>query len=448
MAKQSSVQLMTSGPIAKQIVGYAVPIFIGYLFQQMYNTADALIVGNFLGQNALAAVTGVGSLTFLFVGFFNGFATGASVIIANAIGAQDDVRTKKAVYTTATFGIVLGLIMMLSGYFMTDQMLMWMGSPKNVFYLSSTYLKIYFLGGFFLVMYNMLVGIIRAGGDAKHPLYYLVISSVLNVILDVLLITVFKMGVAGAALATILSEFVSMFLCMVQLSREESIIHVSWSHLSFDFENLKQICIYGLPTGMQGCVIDFANVMIQSYINSFGAAAIAGIGAYSKVEGFIFLPETSFSMALTTYVSQNEGAGEYERSRKGILFGLAASLILIEGLGILIFIFAPTLISFFNQNPEVIQIGTTRARICAFFYFLLGFSHVVSSVLRGLGRPVMPMVVMLVCWCVVRVVVLMTIGQSVHDLNLTHWLYPITWSLSSIVYVFDLRKYHLFTKKQ
>lgn len=293
----------------------------------------------------------------------------------------------------------------------------------------------------------MLVGIIRAGGDTKHPLYYLIVSSILNVILDVVFITVFKMGVAGAAWATILSEFASMFLCAVQLAREESILHISWTHLSLDFENLKQICIYGLPTGLQGCVIDFANVMIQSYINSFGAAAIAGIGAYSKVEGFIFLPEISFSMALTTFVSQNEGAGQKERSRKGILFGLAAALFMIECLGILIYLFAPTFISFFNQNPEVIEIGVDRAKICAFFYVLLGFSHVVSSILRGLGRPVMPMVVMLVCWCAVRVVVLMAIGQSVHSLYLTHWLYPITWGLSSIVYVFDLRKYKLLTPR-
>ena len=294
----------------------------------------------------------------------------------------------------------------------------------------------------------MLVGIIRAGGDAKHPLYYLIVSSILNVILDVVFITVFKMGVAGAAWATIISEFASMFLCALQLAREESILHISWTHLSLDFENLKQICVYGLPTGLQGCVIDFANVMIQSYINSFGAAAIAGIGAYSKVEGFIFLPEISFSMALTTFVSQNEGAGQKERSRKGILFGLAASLLLIEGMGVLIYLFAPTFISFFNQNPEVIEIGVDRAKICAFFYALLGFSHVVSSILRGLGRPVMPMVVMLVCWCAVRVVVLMTIGQSIHSLYLTHWLYPITWGLSSIVYMFDLRKYKLFIPRE
>ena len=256
------------------------------------------------------------------------------------------------------------------------------------------------------------------------------------------------MGVAGAALATIISEFLSMILCVIQLAREEGILHISWMHLSMDLENLKQICIYGLPTGLQGCVIDFANVMIQSYINSFGSAAIAGIGAYAKVEGFVFLPETSFSMALTTFVSQNEGAGQKERSRKGILFGLAASLLLVEGIGAFIFAFAPTLISFFNQNPEVIQVGASRARVCAFFYFLLGFSHVVSAILRGLGRPVMPMVVMLVCWCVVRVVVLMTIGQSIHDLNLTYWIYPITWALSSIVYTWDLRNYHLFTPKQ
>ena len=447
MAKNNSITLMTHGSISKQIIGYAIPVFIGYLFQQLYNTVDALIVGNFLGENALAAVTGVGSLIYLFVGFFMGFATGASVIIANAIGAKNHEKTCSAVSTTASFGIILGLIMTLSGYFLTDTMLTWIGTPQNVFDLSSQYLKIYFIGGFFLVLYNMLVGIIRAGGDAKHPLYYLVISSITNVILDIVFITLFHMGVAGAAYATIISEFISMFLCIVQLHREESIIHVSWLHLRMDLTDLKEICVYGLPTGLQGCVIDFANVMIQSYINSFGAAAIAGIGAYSKVEGFVFLPETSFSMALTTFVSQNQGAKQYERSRKGILFGLAVSLIMIETVGVFIFAFAPTLISFFNQNPEVIQIGADRARVCAFFYCLLGFSHVVSSILRGLGRPVMPMVVMLVCWCAVRVLVLMTIGQQVHDLFLTYWLYPITWALSSIVYVFDLRKYHLFTPK-
>jgi putative MATE family efflux protein len=447
MAKNNSITLMTHGSISKQIIGYAIPVFIGYLFQQLYNTVDALIVGNFLGENALAAVTGVGSLIYLFVGFFMGFATGASVIIANAIGAKNHEKTCSAVSTTASFGVILGLIMTLSGYFLTDTMLTWIGTPQNVFDLSSQYLKIYFIGGFFLVLYNMLVGIIRAGGDAKHPLYYLVISSITNVILDIVFITLFHMGVAGAAYATIISEFISMFLCIVQLHREESIIHVSWLHLRMDLTDLKEICVYGLPTGLQGCVIDFANVMIQSYINSFGAAAIAGIGAYSKVEGFVFLPETSFSMALTTFVSQNQGAKQYERSRKGILFGLAVSLIMIETVGVFIFAFAPTLISFFNQNPEVIQIGADRARVCAFFYCLLGFSHVVSSILRGLGRPVMPMVVMLVCWCAVRVLVLMTIGQQVHDLFLTYWLYPITWALSSIVYVFDLRKYHLFTPK-
>lgn len=448
MAKNNSVTLMTKGSISKQIIGYAIPVFIGYLFQQLYNTVDALIVGNFLGENALAAVTGVGSLIYLFVGFFMGFATGASVIIANAIGARDEEKTRSSIKTTATLGIILGLIMSISGYVLTDHMLVWIGVPSSVFDLSSQYLKIYFIGGFFLVLYNMLVGIIRAGGDAKHPLYYLVISSIVNVVLDIVFITLFHMGVQGAAWATIISECISMILCMIQLHLEESILHVSWLDLGLDLDNFKQICIYGLPTGLQGCVIDFANVMIQSYINSFGAAAIAGIGAYSKVEGFVFLPETSFSMALTTFVSQNQGAGQYERSRKGILFGLAAALIMIESFGVIIFAFAPTFISLFNQNPDVIQIGTDRARVCAFFYCLLGFSHVVSSILRGLGRPVMPMVVMLVCWCAVRVLVLMTIGQSVHDLFLTYWLYPITWALSSIVYVFDLGKYHLFTPKE
>lgn len=445
MKKTSSITLMTSGNLKKQILAYTFPILVGYLFQQLYNTADALIVGNFLGETALAAVTGVGSLTFLFIGFFTGFATGASVIVAREIGANNEDKTRRVVHTTVALGIVLSILMTVSGFFLCNPLLKAMGTPSDVLPLSNAYLRIYFLGSSAIVMYNMLVGILRAGGDSTHPLYYLVASSLINVVLDIVFITVFKMGVEGAAFATVISEILSMVLCWGQLVKEDSMIHLNFRNIRFHKHELKEILEYGLPTGLQGSVIDIANVLIQSYINSFGACAVAGIGAYSKVEGFMFLPVTSFSMAMTTFISQNIGARKYERARKGILFGIATSLTIIETIGVIIFFFAPVFIEAFNSNPEVVAYGVQRARTCALFFCLVGFSHVVSAIMRGEGRPVVPVIVMLVCWCAVRVTVLLTIGQFIHDIRLANWLYPITWSLSSIVYIMYLYNFHIFT---
>lgn len=445
--KNSSVKVMTSGNYRKQIIAYALPIFIGYLFQQMYNTADALIVGNLVGSNALAAVTSVGSITFLLVGFFMGFATGASVIVARLVGSDKAEEAHRAVETTIAFGIITGIAMTVLGVFLSPYILKWIGTPEEIMPLANTYLRIYFAGSFSLIMYNMCVSVLQAGGDAKHPLYYLVISSIINVILDVLFISVFHMGVAGAATATIISETISMILSLVQLIREPGIIHVSLKELMLDKDVLKDIIRYGLPTGLQSCLIDFANVLIQSYINSFGAAAVAGIGAYSKVEGFAFLPVTSFSSTLTTYVSQNMGAREEERTRKGIWFGLLTALAIIEAIGLFIYFNAETLISFFVQDPDVIAYGAARAHVVALFFFLCGFSHIISAVLRGLGKPVMPMLVMMICWCAVRVITLMTIGKVVHDIRLAYWLYPITWTISSIVYIYWIAHEPVFRKK-
>ena len=439
---------MTSGNFRRQILAYAMPIFIGYLFQQLYNTADALIVGNLLGSNALAAVTSVGSLTFLLVGFFTGFATGASVIIARLIGSDSHAEAHRAVETTITFGMILGILMTVLGIFMTPYVLKWMGTPESILPLSEGYLRIYFAGSFSLIMYNMCVSVLQAGGDARHPLYYLVISSIVNVILDIVFITVFHLGVHGAAIATILSETISMLMSLTRLIREPGIIRVSLKELMLNRNILKEIVRYGLPTGLQSCVIDFANVLIQSYINSFGAAAIAGLGAYSKIEGFGFLPVTAFSSALTTYVSQNMGAGEEERARKGIFFGLATALGVIEVIGLIIWLNAPALVGMFASEKKVIAYGVGRARVSALFFFLCGFSHIVSAVLRGLGKPIMPMVVMMVCWCAVRVVTLMTVGQIIHDVRLAYWLYPITWTLSSLVYLLWMRNEPVLHKKK
>lgn len=442
----NSVSLMTSGNIKKIILSYALPIFIGNLFQQLYNTADALMVGNFVGEDALAAVTSVGSLTSLLIGFFNGFATGASVIIAKEIGAERKENTHKAIHTAIALGIVLSILMTTIGISLTPTFLTWMDSPSNVMPLSIQYLKIYFIGSSFLIMYNIFVGILQAGGDAKHPLYYLITSSLINVVLDYVLITAFNLGVSGAALATIFSEFISMLLCLIRLLKDTSVLHVVFKDIRFDKEYLFKIIRFGLPTAIQVSVIDISNVLIQSYINSFGSAAIAGIGAYQKVEGFVFLPVTAFSLALTTFISQNTGANRQDRVKEGIKFGLVSAISVIESIGIIIFIFAPTFVSAFNRDPNVVLYGVKRARCCALFNGFLGFSHVSSAIMRGKEKPVLPVFVMLICWCAVRVIVILTIGQVIHDIRLTNYLYPLTWVLSSIVYIFMLRKMHIFEK--
>lgn len=442
----SSVNLMTEGNIKKIILSYALPIFIGNLFQQLYNTADALMVGNFVGETALAAVTSVGSLTYLLVGFFTGFSTGASVIIAREIGARNKENAHKAIHTAIALGLILSILMTLIGVNITPILLKMMGSPGNVYPLSVDYLTIYFYGSTFLVMYNIFVGILQAGGDAKHPLYYLITSSLINIILDYFLITTFDLGVKGAAIATIFSEFISMLLCLIRLIKDEGVLHINFLDIKFDKNYVIEIIKFGLPTGLQACVIDIANIMIQSYVNSFGSATIAGIGAYSKAEGFVFLPVTAFSLALTTFISQNRGAQQFDRANKGARFGLVAALIMIETIGVIMFVFAPVIISAFNRDPKVVEIGVQRARCNSLFYCLLGFSHVTSAIMRGHGKPVMPVVVMLVCWCAVRVTTLMTLGQIIHDIRLANWLYPITWGLSSIVYIIMLFKMNIFHK--
>ena len=436
---QTSQYLMTEGPVRKKIITFAIPVFIGQLFQQLYNTADSLIVGKLIGKTALAAVTSVGSLVYLIVGFFMGFSMGAGVVIARDIGAGEHEETSRSVHTTMAMGLAASVIMTLLGVFLTPLILTWMDTPADVFPEAELYLRIYFLGSTGLVFYNLLVGILQASGDSRHPLYYLVFCAVLNVVLDYSFIRFFGMGVEGAALATILGQFLSAVLVLRRLLRTEESIRIEPKKIRFHGEKLRQIIFIGLPSALQACVIDLANMMIQAYINSFGSAAMAGIGASTKLEGFIFLPVTAFSMALSTFVAQNRGAGRKDRMREGIRFGLISAVLVVFAVGTLNYLFSPTLVGFFNSEQQVIDYGTLRSRICSFFFCLCGFSHVSSAVMRGLGKPVVPTVVMLVCWCAVRVITLLTIGRVWHEILLVIWLYPITWSLSTIVYVFYLR---------
>ena len=435
MSAAEERNLLTTGDYRKKIILFALPIFVGRLFQQLYNTVDSLIVGNFLGPGALAAVSSTGSYVWLVVGFFIGLSMGAGTVIARNIGARDAEQTERSVHTAVALGIAAAVVMSLFGVFCSDTVLRLMGTPDDVFPLAAAYLKVYFAGASGLVMYNTFVGILQAAGDSRHPLIYLIISSVVNIILDLLFVAVFDMGVEGAAFATVISQILSALLAMRRLMKTDASYGLRLRKIGFERHNLKEILRFGLPSAMQSCVVDFSNILIQTYINSFGSLAMAGIGAYQKLEGFAFLPVISFSIAMSTFVSQNIGAKDRERAAKGIVFGLLTAVILIEVIGLSMYMFAPQLVSFFSRDPEVIAYGVGRAKVCTLFFCLMGFSNISSSIMRGLGKPVAPLAIMLVCWCAVRVIVLMTIGQIWHNVQLVYWIYPFTWTLSAVTYM-------------
>lgn len=430
---------MTEGSISHQMVSFAVPVFLGQLFQQLYNTVDSLIVGQTLGSNALAAVSSSGNLIMLLVGFFNGMSMGASVVISQAFGAKKYDKMQKTISTTIVFGLILSVFLSVIGVLATPLLLEWMNTPAEVLPLSISYFAIYFAGISGLVMYNQFTGILRAVGDSKHPLYFLIFSSFCNVVLDLFFILVLKWGVEGAAAATILSQFLSAILAFRLLTKVEGPHKVVPRQLRIWFDPLKEVVRYGIPTGVQNSIISLANVVVQSQINAFGANAMAGIGAYTRLEGFAFLPIMSFNMAISTFVGQNIGAKNYERTLQGAKFGMMCSVAMAELVGIAFFICAPMLVGLFDSNPEVIAFGTARARCNALFYFLLAYSHAVSAVMRGGGKPGVPMMVMLVFWCVVRVSFLM-LTAPLHNIFFVYWVYPLTWGLSSLYFAWYYQK--------
>ena len=323
---------------------------------------------------------------------------------------------------------------------LSPQILRWMDTPESVMRESVTYLQIYFAGSLGFVMYNVLVGILQAVGDSRHPLYYLIVSSVINLVLDLLFITGFHTGVGGAAVATVISQIVSALLCFWQLLRTKESYGLKIRKIRFDKGILVQIIKIGLPSGVQNSIIAFANVIVQSNINAFGEMAMAGYGAYTKVEGFGFLPINSFTMALTTFVGQNLGAKQEERTRKGARFGILAAVILAELIGVVVFLLAPQLIAAFDSSPEIIRFGVEKARTAALFYCLLAFSHSIAAILRGAGKTMVSMIIMMMCWCVIRVSFLSVMIPLTHSIQVVYWVYPLTWSLSSLAFFWYYKK--------
>lgn len=437
--KKASTSL-TEGSIVKKIIGFAIPLFLGNLFQQMYNMADSLIVGNFLGDEALASVTSTGSLIFLLVGFFNGTAMGAGVVIARFFGAKDYNRVKRAVHTDVAFGLICGVAMTIIGVLFTPTILQWMGTPEDVFPNAVLYLRVYFTGSIAVILYNVCMGILHAVGDSKHPLYYLIFSSCVNVVLDLIFCGVLKLGVQYAALATVISQFLSVVLCMGRLMRVDDVYQISVREIGIDSVMIKQIIKLGLPSGVQNSIISIANIVVQSNINAFGTAAMAGCGSYSKLEGFAFLPITCFTMALTTFVSQNLGAKEYGRVKRGAAFGIGCTLLLAETVGVMIFILAPHVIGIFGGGVEAVGYGVLQAKTVSLFFFLLAFSHAAASIMRGAGKSSVPMYVMLVSWCLIRITYITVVGKLFDNIQLIFMAYPITWTISSVIFLVYLCK--------
>ncbi len=438
---EGNVKRLTEGNLYRLILEFAFPVFLSQVFQQLYNTVDSLIVGRFLGTEALAAVSSSGTLIFLMISFFSGTSLGAGVVISRHFGAGEKEKVSRAIHTTVTLGLIAGVFLTIAGVAFTPTLLRWMDTDPDVMPQAVEYFRFYFMGVLAVVEYNFCKDIMNALGDSRRPLYYLIVSSVLNIVLDLLFVAGFHWGVWSAAAATTISQVVSVLLCLRHLSKKGTIYQLQLKKLGLDRRMLREILRFGLPSGIQNSVIGLANVIVQTNINSFGKIATAAYGSYTKIEGFAFLPVTSFTMALTTFTSQNLGARKYDRARKGSRFGILSSMALAELIGVGIYLAAPLLIGLFSDSPEVIAIGTSQARTEALFYFLLAFSHAVAAVCRGAGKAFVPMSIMLAIWCVVRISYITIMMQFIRELSMIYWAYPLTWGISSVIYLF----YYLFS---
>ncbi len=426
---------LAEGSIYKKIICFALPILVGQVFQQLYNTFDSLIVGRFLGDQALAAVSSSGSLIFMMVGFFQGVALGPGVIIAKEFGAKNYKSMRLAIHTDVAFGLAAGVILTILGVTFTPVILQWMNTPADVLPQSVTYFRFYFCGSVFSVMYNIFVGILQAVGDSRHPLYYLIISSILNVVLDLLFVGGFRLGVGAAALATVIAQAISATFCLIQLLSAKGEHRLVIREIGFHTDSLKNIIRFGLPSGIQNSVIALANLVVQTNINTFGQYAMAGCGAYFKLEGFAFLPVTCFAQGLSTFVGQNLGARKYARVKKGVRFGILCSVSLTELIGILFWIFAPALIGLFSNSSEVITFGVRQARVESLFYCMLALAHCIAGVMRGAGKASVPMFIMLGFWCVLRVTYITTVLHFYPRIEVVFSAYPLTWCTSCVVFL-------------
>ena len=411
---------MTRGSVLGQLVAFSVPLLIGNIFQQLYNTVDSVVVGNFVGKEALAAVGSVGPVINMLIGFFNGFATGAGVVISRHYGARQRENVRTAVQTTIAMTILMSIALSVLGVVLTPALLRMMQTPEEVLAHASEYLQIYFAGLSGLLLYNMGAGILRAVGDTRRPLYFLIFSAVTNTVLDLLFVAVFHMGVAGVAIATI-------------LTRSKGDYRIEWRAVRLEKNMLGSICALGLPSAVQLAVTAFSNIFVQSYINRFGADCMAGWTSYNKIDSFALLPITTISLAVTTFVGQNLGAGDHARAKQGTRTALLLSEAVTVVVLLPLMLLSPQLISLFNQEPEVLRYGTLFIRFISPFYLVICINQIISGSLRGAGDSRSCMLIMLGSFVLFRQIYLMIVYRVWGTVLPVAMGYPAGWVLCSVI---------------
>ena len=423
---------MTEGVIWKEILLFSIPLLLGNLFQQLYNAVDSVVVGNYIGAQALASVGSSAPVINLLVSFFMGLAVGAGVIISRYFGARKKEELHIAVHTSLALTFTAGLVMTLIGVLISPYVLQWVGTPSDVMESSVLYLRIYFLGILSVMVYNMGSGILRAVGDSRNPLYFLIVSSVTNIILDMLFVIVFHMGIAGVGWATLIAQTISAVLTMLLLMRTKEEYQVKLKHIRFHKHMLYEIVRLGLPSGLQNAIVSFSNVIVQSNINAFGSLAMAGCGSYTKIDGFAILPVMSYSMALTTFTGQNMGAKKYDRVKQGAKTGILMSVITIVCISALLLILGPNVLAIFSSDPTVINYGLYMMHVLAPGYIFLAISHAFNGIIRGAGITTVPMIVMVTCWCGLRMAWILTSVPLFHDIGVVFMGWPLTWIASAL----------------
>lgn len=419
--------LMTEGSIARHIILFAMPLVVGNILQQMYNTVDSIVVGRFIGGTALAAVGCSGAVVHLLVGMFVGLTNGASVVISQYYGAGKMEEVKKAIHTSIFFSIIFGILLSIVGVLLTDSILLWIDTPEEVFHQASVYLKVFFSGVFFMGLYNMGAAILRGMGNSRSPLYYLAVVCGVNMVLDVVFVVVFGMDVEGAAIATIIAQAIACAMVarkMMQLPKE---YRLSLKDLKCHTDELKHILKVGIPSGLQSMVVSFSNVIVQGAINGFGAAALAGWSAYSKLDMILLMPFHSLGIAMTTFTGQNIGGGRLDRVSGGVKVTALINCSWAAATGILLFVFAEPALSIFCDEAEILEQGVYMLRAMVPFYFLLGLNQVFAGAINGAGDTVATMVVSVSTMCVMRVLILKIMGMFVTTFDVVFAAYIVTW---------------------
>lgn len=439
---------MTEGNITKCLLTFAAPLILGNLLQQLYSTADSIIVGNFVGSGALAAVGASTSLINLLISFSQGASVGAGVVVSQFLGAKDRQGVHNAVHTALAIGAILGIILTVGGVLACRTLLIWMGTPEDILPEAVAYLRIYAMGIWCGVLYNMTAGILNAVGNSRRSLLYLAAASLTNIVMDLVLIGVFGMGVEGAAIATVLSELLSGVLALAFLTRTQEAYRVQLRQIRLQGPMARQIVRVGLPAGIQNMVISLANVFVQSSVNVYGADAVAGFGAYLKVDGFNILPVTSLSMAATTFVGQNYGAGRYDRIRQAMVRVLVMTVAYTILAGVVLLTFSHAIMGLFTSDAAVIEAGQEAMLYFCPFYWLLGILHSLAGAVRGTGKTVPPMAVLLLSLCLFRIVWLQFIYPLMPSLGSIFVVYPTSWVVGVVLMVLYTWKGHWLTPKE